>query len=68
MKTYKKYIFIYSGLAKYFQQNEDCLSNKYCGKRNYKSPEIVSKKKKFDAKMNDIWCLGVTLFMISTGI
>ena len=42
-------------------------SNKWCGKTGYKSPEIVRKDKSFDAKKNDIWCLGVSLFMMLTG-
>eukprot|EP00484_Ammonia_sp_Unknown_P022755 CAMPEP_0197030246 /NCGR_PEP_ID=MMETSP1384-20130603/9517_1 /TAXON_ID=29189 /ORGANISM="Ammonia sp." /LENGTH=353 /DNA_ID=CAMNT_0042459555 /DNA_START=42 /DNA_END=1103 /DNA_ORIENTATION=- len=54
------------GLATLFA-NDKCLSNKWCGKKNYKSPEVVAKKKVFRAKKNDIWCLGVTLFMMSTG-
>lgn len=37
-------------------------STKYCGKPNYKSPECT-KKKPFDAKKNDIWCVGTCLFM-----
>ena len=43
------------------------MSSKYCGKENYKSPEIVAKNKLFDAKANDIWCAGVCLFMMVIG-
>eukprot|EP00486_Rosalina_sp_Unknown_P008310 CAMPEP_0201594492 /NCGR_PEP_ID=MMETSP0190_2-20130828/191789_1 /ASSEMBLY_ACC=CAM_ASM_000263 /TAXON_ID=37353 /ORGANISM="Rosalina sp." /LENGTH=371 /DNA_ID=CAMNT_0048054119 /DNA_START=71 /DNA_END=1182 /DNA_ORIENTATION=+ len=56
------------GLAKYFKEKKHCLSTKFCGKNNYKSPEVLNKKKKFDAKQNDIWCLGVTLFMTCAGV
>jgi len=54
------------GLAEIFSSN-DCLSQKYCGKTNYKSPECVSKASRFDAKKNDIWCMGVCLFMMAFG-
>eukprot|EP01083_Nonionella_stella_P286986 976793_1 len=54
------------GLAQLFTKS-DCLSSKICGKMNYKSPEVISKKKGFDAKKNDIWCLGVCLFSMATG-
>ncbi len=43
------------------------LSNKYCGKTNYKSPEIVRGKQTFCAASNDIWALGMyalCLFML----
>ena len=43
------------------------LSNKFCGKPIYQSPEISIHKKNFDAAKNDIWCLGVCLFMLITG-
>ena len=42
-------------------------TNKYCGKSCYKSPEIAVRKKYFDAKANDIFCLGVCLFMMIIG-
>eukprot|EP00484_Ammonia_sp_Unknown_P012172 CAMPEP_0197077676 /NCGR_PEP_ID=MMETSP1384-20130603/212737_1 /TAXON_ID=29189 /ORGANISM="Ammonia sp." /LENGTH=379 /DNA_ID=CAMNT_0042516541 /DNA_START=79 /DNA_END=1218 /DNA_ORIENTATION=+ len=54
------------GLAELFADDE-CLCAKWCGKVNYKSPEVVEKKQTFHAKQNDIWCLGVTLFMMMTG-
>lgn len=43
------------------------MSSKYCGKEQYKSPEIVNKKKHFNAKSNDIWCLGICLFKMMIG-
>ncbi len=45
----------------------DFCSNKYCGKPAYRSPEIVGRKKLFDAKSNDVWGLGVCLFMMILG-
>jgi len=41
-------------------------STKYCGKSNYQSPECTAKKP-FNAKSNDIWCVGVCLFMMLIG-
>ena len=41
-------------------------STKKCGKPNYKSPECTNKLS-FDAKKNDIWCVGVSLFMMLIG-
>lgn len=40
---------------------------KKIGKTNYQSPEIGAKKKIFDAKSNDIWCVGVCLFKMVLG-
>ena len=48
-------------------RGKDCKSKKFCGKTLYKSPEVVAKKKKFDPKKNDIWCLGVCLFIMMFG-
>ena len=53
------------GLAQLFA-TKDFKSNKYCGKTGYQSPEIVNRNDQFDAKKNDIWCAGVTLFMLLT--
>eukprot|EP01084_Bolivina_argentea_P043738 80550_1 len=55
------------GLAELFDSNEDFSSSKHCGKSSYRSPEIVSRKDTFCAQSNDIWCLGVCLFMIIVG-
>ena len=41
-------------------------STKFCGKPNYKSPECA-KGEAFNAKSNDIWCVGVCLFMMVIG-
>ena len=51
----------------YFGSNHNFLSTKYCGKEQYKSPEVVAKKKHFNAKSNDIWCLGICLFKMMIG-
>jgi len=56
------------GLAHYFGNYSDFLSNKYCGKVIYRSPEIVDRKKLFNAKSNDVFSLGVALFVMLFGI
>ena len=58
--------FLYR-LAENFGKKTNYLSNKYCGKNCYKSPEVTSKKENFNAKSNDIWCVGVCLFMMLIG-
>ena len=55
------------GLAEIFPKN-NYKTNKYCGKTKYKSGEVISECKVFDAKKNDIWCVGVCLFMMIFGI
>eukprot|EP01084_Bolivina_argentea_P204047 348412_1 len=55
------------GLAEIFT-SEECKSSKFVGKESYASPEVVENMKGFDAKKNDIWCVGVCLFMIATGL
>ena len=58
---------IFSGYAQVFT-TKDCKSNRFdCGKRHYQSPEVVNRRKNFDAKKNDIWCVGVALFVMLTG-
>eukprot|EP00485_Elphidium_margaritaceum_P022517 CAMPEP_0202711560 /NCGR_PEP_ID=MMETSP1385-20130828/23330_1 /ASSEMBLY_ACC=CAM_ASM_000861 /TAXON_ID=933848 /ORGANISM="Elphidium margaritaceum" /LENGTH=404 /DNA_ID=CAMNT_0049371313 /DNA_START=48 /DNA_END=1262 /DNA_ORIENTATION=- len=54
------------GLAEYFSTG-DFSTRKYCGKQNYKSPECLAKRDAFDAQKNDIFCLGVSLFMMMIG-
>jgi len=54
------------GLAEQFSDHL-CLCDKWCGKDNYESPEVLAKDNPFNAKKNDIWCLGVTLFMLTVG-
>eukprot|EP01083_Nonionella_stella_P069497 185278_1 len=47
--------------------NSECISSKHCGKAQYKSPEVIDLKSPFSGKKNDIWCIGVVLFMLSFG-
>ena len=56
------------GVAEVFPDGEDQFqSTKWCGKIAYKSPEVLSKKKTFNAQANDIWCLGICLFNMICG-
>jgi len=56
------------GLAEKFNKGiSRCMSEKYVGKTNYKSPECVKEMCMFDAKKNDVWCLGVCAFMMAFG-
>ena len=56
------------GLAHYFGRNaSNFRSTKHCGKARYQSPEIVARKR-FCGKSNDVWCLGVCLFMMTVGV
>ena len=50
-------------------QNGKCsfLTKKKAGKKNYKSPEMIANKKVICAASNDVWCLGVCLFMLLIG-
>ena len=54
------------GLAELFE-NGSFICSKFVGKSNYKSPEVVARKKGFCAKSNDAWTLGITLFMLIFG-
>jgi len=58
------------GLAEHFPAQQDnsarYMSKKYCGKANYKSPEVTSQRP-FDAKKNDAWTVGISLFMMLIG-
>jgi tRNA A-37 threonylcarbamoyl transferase component Bud32 len=54
------------GLAERFEHG-DFRSTKYVGKTRYKSPELWTKQLVFDARANDIWSLGVSLFMMILG-
>eukprot|EP00485_Elphidium_margaritaceum_P008645 CAMPEP_0202706666 /NCGR_PEP_ID=MMETSP1385-20130828/19058_1 /ASSEMBLY_ACC=CAM_ASM_000861 /TAXON_ID=933848 /ORGANISM="Elphidium margaritaceum" /LENGTH=505 /DNA_ID=CAMNT_0049365187 /DNA_START=114 /DNA_END=1631 /DNA_ORIENTATION=+ len=57
------------GLAKSFASSEaeaGFICNKFVGKTRYKSPELWSKKA-FNAQANDIWSLGIALFMMIMG-
>jgi len=54
------------GLAEYYP-NANQLSNKFCGKVGYKSPEVTSEETLFEPKKNDIWCLGICLYKMILG-
>eukprot|EP00484_Ammonia_sp_Unknown_P005936 CAMPEP_0197073706 /NCGR_PEP_ID=MMETSP1384-20130603/210741_1 /TAXON_ID=29189 /ORGANISM="Ammonia sp." /LENGTH=519 /DNA_ID=CAMNT_0042512545 /DNA_START=79 /DNA_END=1638 /DNA_ORIENTATION=- len=54
------------GLSEKFEDG-DFRCTKYVGKTRYKSPELWTKSKVFDARLNDIWSLGVALFMMIMG-
>jgi len=43
------------------------LSTKYCGKTNYKSPQVFSKEGPFDARKADVYSLGVCFFCLAIG-
>ena len=55
------------GLSQIFDPKIGFKTKKYCGKSLYQSPEITMQKKLFNAKSNDIFCLGVCLFMLIIG-
>eukprot|EP01084_Bolivina_argentea_P150887 263438_1 len=55
------------GLAEKFETSNNFLTSKICGKSEYKSPEIVKKCKQYSAQSNDIWCLGICLYMFIIG-
>eukprot|EP01083_Nonionella_stella_P170020 577762_1 len=54
------------GLAEYHNTSQ-CLSVKHCGKKQYYSPEVMNLKERFNAKRNDIWGIGVCLFVLLFG-
>merc|ERR1712013_761255 len=56
------------GLAEVFETEEtnfECA--KFCGKTNYKAPEVYAKEGTFDARKADVWSLGVVLFCMLVG-
>eukprot|EP01083_Nonionella_stella_P025645 70646_1 len=61
------------GLAQLHDVNADnvhnggYMSTKYCGKTNYKSPQVYRKKGAFDGRKADVWSLGVVLFCLAVG-
>lgn len=57
------------GLSRVFEKGSDFQCRRFVGKPTYWSPEIASHDdhSKFNAKSNDIWCLGVCLYMLAVG-
>jgi len=60
------------GLAEIFQHDaasrqRSFQCTKFCGKTNYKAPEVYAKKGVFDARKADVWSLGVVLFCMLVG-
>merc|ERR1712154_507048 len=60
------------GLAEMFEADpvtkQRCFEcTKFCGKTNYKAPEVYAKKGVFDARKADVWSLGVVLFCMLVG-
>jgi len=54
------------GLAEVFE-TDDFECAKFCGKTNYKAPEVYAKEEVFDARKADVWSLGVVLFCMLVG-
>merc|ERR1719273_2820759 len=60
------------GLAEMFEADpvtkQRCFEcTKFCGKTNYKAPEVYAKQGVFDARKADVWSLGVVLFCMLVG-
>merc|ERR1719495_2613200 len=56
------------GLAECFESSQ-CWSNRKVGKSNFASPKCYNPDvPTFDAKANDVWTLGVIMFMCLTKI
>jgi len=60
------------GLAEMFEADpvtkKRCFGcTKFCGKTNYKAPEVYAKAGVFDARKADVWSLGVVLFCMLVG-
>jgi len=54
------------GLAEIFRK-DSFRCTKFCGKTNYKAPEVYGKNGVFDARKADIWSLGITCIEMITG-
>jgi len=50
-----------------FQISHNFLCGQYAGKLQYKSPEM-NERKPFDARLADVWAIGVILFIMLCGI
>eukprot|EP01083_Nonionella_stella_P047710 127690_1 len=55
------------GVAHLFDKDTDFQCTKFCGKARYYSPEVVRNETSFDAKKNDIWAMGICLFLMVFG-
>lgn len=51
------------GLAKTFNSTEENFLTTFCGSPSYTAPEILEKRK-YSGQRVDIWCLGVTLYVL----
>lgn len=49
------------GLSSYYGTDDSHFLKTFCGSPSYLSPEMM-KKNKYDPKMIDVWCLGITLY------
>ena len=52
------------GLAVQYTKGEKLWG--YCGSPSYLAPEMINRKG-YDPEMVDVWCLGVTLYVMITG-
>eukprot|EP01084_Bolivina_argentea_P133770 236106_1 len=60
------------GLAEVFSKTTksgtiDYKCNKYVGKKGYKAPKVLGRRKLFDGRSADCWSLGVTFFTMIIG-
>ncbi|KAL3877454.1 hypothetical protein ACJMK2_035158 [Sinanodonta woodiana] len=54
------------GFARSFEAGVELLSTTYCGSYAYASPEVLQATP-YDAKLNDVWSLGVILYTMVCG-